>query len=138
MQIKRVDFTISTSKLQESKEFYMKYFDFRLVYESDWYIELIAPDMPTMGISFTLPQREEGEFFNGRGLILSFEVEDADAEYERLEAAGLQIYQELQNKPWGERSFVVEDPNGVHVYIYKSIPATPEYQRIYDSFKKVK
>lgn len=136
MKITRVDSTISTTKLQESKDFYMKYFDFQLVYESDWYIELLPPDMFSAGISFTLPQRDIGEFFNGKGLILSFEVEDVDAEYERLQAAGLNIYQELQDKPWGERSFVIDDPNGIHVYIYKSIPPTPEYQQIYDSFKQ--
>ncbi len=134
MKIKRVDSTISTSKLRESKEFYMNHFAFRLVYESDWYIELIAADNPAIGISFTLPQREAGEFFN-KGLIISFEVDDADAEYHRLKASGLKIVQDLVDKPWGERSFVVDDPNGVHLYIYKSIPPTPEYKAIYDSFK---
>jgi len=135
MKIKRVDSTISTNKLQESKEFYMKYFDFQLVYESDWYIELLSRDLPH-GISFTLPQREEGEFFNGKGLILSFEVDDVDAEYRRLKEEGLHIYQELQDKPWGERSFVINDPNGVHLYIYKSITPEPEYQKVYDAFKQ--
>jgi len=135
MKIKRVDSTISTNKLQESKDFYMQYFDFRLVYESDWYIELIARDL-AIGISFTLPQREEGEFFNGKGLIISFEVDDVDAEYDRLKAEGVQIYQEMQDKPWGERSFVIDDPNGVHIYIYTSTSPNPEYQQVYDTFKK--
>lgn len=134
MKIKRIDATISTEKLKESKEFYMKHFGFKLVYESDWYIELLSPNLE-VGISFTLPQREEGEFFNGRGLILSFEVDDVDAEYQRLKDAGLFIYQEMQDKPWGERSFVVDDPTRVHIYIYKTIPATPEYQKVYDSFR---
>jgi len=136
MKISRVDSTISTMKLQESKEFYMKHFQFELVYESDWYIELIAQDMPAIGVSFVLPQRDEGEFFNGKGLILSFEVADVDTEYQRLKDEGVHIYQEMQNKPWGERSFVVDDPNGVHLYIYTLIPPTPEYKKIYDSFKK--
>ncbi|HWQ61269.1 MAG TPA: VOC family protein [Negativicutes bacterium] len=133
MKIKRFDATISTNKLRESKEFYIKHFGFRLVIESDWYTELIAADM-AIGISFTLPQREEGEFFQ-KGLILSFEVDDVDAEYRRLKAEGLPIVQNLVDKPWGERSFVIDDPNGVHLYIYKSIPPTPEYKEIYDSFK---
>lgn len=134
--IKRVDTTISTTKMQESKAFYREYFNFKLVYESDWYLELIAPDGgPAFGISFTLPQREAGEFFSGTGLILSFEVTDVDAEYERLRAAGLGIVQELQDKPWGERSFVIDDPNGVHIYIYKAIEPTPEYRSAYDSFR---
>ena len=135
MKIKRVDSTISTIKLQESKEFYMEHFNFRLVYESDWYIELIARDLPN-GISFTLPQREEGEFFNGKGLIISFEVDDVDVEYDRLKTEGVQIYQEMQDKPWGERSFVIDDPNGVHIYVYTSTSPNPEYQQVYDTFKK--
>jgi uncharacterized glyoxalase superfamily protein PhnB len=123
MKIKRFDATISTSKLRESKEFYMKHFGFQLVYESDWYIELIAAAAPAVGVSFTLPQREAGEFFK-KGLILSFEVDDVDAEYRRLKAEGLEIVQDLVDKPWGERSFVVDDPNGAHIY-----------KEIYDSFK---
>lgn len=136
MKIKRVDSTISTTKLRECKEFYMHYFGFELVYESDWYIELIVPGLPTTGISFTLPQRDAGEFFNGKGMILSFEVENVDAEYKRLQELGLISHQKIQDKPWGERSFVIDDPAGVHLYIYKSIPPTPEYKVIYDSFKK--
>lgn len=134
MKVKRFDITINTEKLQESKQFYMKHFNFQLVYESDWYIELLSPDM-AVGISFTLPQREAGEYYNGRGIILSMEVEDVDGEHSRLKAAGLRILQDIHEKPWGERSFVMDDPNGIHLYIYKSIPPTPEYQKQYDLFK---
>lgn len=135
MNITRIDATISTNKLSESRDFYIEHFGFELVYESDWYIELLSPSLAA-GISFTLPQRDAGEFFNGKGLILSFEVEDVDKEYERLKQEGLSIRQELQNKPWGERSFVVDDPNGVHLYIYGLIPREPEYQVIYDKYQK--
>lgn len=133
MKIKRIDITFSTEKLQESKEFYMKHFGFELAFESDWYIELVTPKRDA-GISFTLPEREEGEFFNGRGCILSLEVDDVDTEYKRLQDEGLLIYQEIQEKPWGERSFVIDDPNGVHVYIYKLIEKTEEYKALYAKF----
>ena len=135
MEIKRFDTTISTDKMVECKEFYMKYFGFQLVYESDWYIELLAPGM-SAGISFSKPQRDVGDFFHGSGIIVSLEVADVDGEYRRLKAAEVEIYQELQDKPWGERSFVINDPSGVHVYVYKSIPPTLEYQAVYESFKK--
>lgn len=133
MKIKRIDVTFSTEKLQESKDFYMKHFGFELAFESNWYIELVTPKRDA-GISFTLPEREEGEFFNGRGCILSLEVDDVDAEYKRLKKEGLLIYQEIQEKPWGERSFVIDDPNGVHVYIYKLIEKTEEYKALYSKF----
>ena len=135
MNIKRVDTTISTNKLQECRDFYIKHFDFKLVYESDWYVELLSPSL-AFGVSFTLPQRDVSEFFNGKGMILSFEVDDVDSEYERIKSEGLTILQELQNKPWGERSFVVNDPSGVHLYIYSLVPAEPEYQVVYDKYKK--
>ena len=138
MKITRVDATFCTDKLQESKEFYMNYFDFELVYESDWYLEMMVPGMPTSGLSFTLPRRDEGDFFCGTGTILSFEVPDVQGEYQRLKEAGLSLVQSLQDKPWGERSFVVDDPNGIHLYIYETIPATPEYQKIYDSFRQAR
>lgn len=134
MKIKRIDTTFSTEKLQESKDFYMNHFGFKLAYESDWYIELVTPEGEA-GISFTLPQREEGEFFNGKGMILSFEVEDVEAEYNRLKEDNVTICQELQDKPWGERSFVVDDPNGVHVYLYNLIEQTDEYKELYAPFK---
>jgi uncharacterized glyoxalase superfamily protein PhnB len=134
MKIKRIDTTFSTEKLQESKDFYMDHFGFKLAYESDWYIELVTP-AGDAGISFTLPQREEGEFFNGKGMILSFEVEDVEAEYNRLKEHNVPIYQDLQDKPWGERSFVVDDPNGVHVYLYNLIEQTDEYKELYAPFK---
>ena len=136
MLTRRMDITISTRKLQESKEFYMEYLGFELVFENDWYIELIAEGSTTMGVSFVQPDLPAGEKFAGKGMILSFEVADADAEYARLKNAGAIICEELKDKPWGERSFVINDPNGVHLYIYKSIPPTPDYQQIYDSFKK--
>ena len=111
----------------------MRHFGFLLAFESDWYIELVTPDQRA-GISFTLPQREAGEFFNGHGVILSFEVEDADAEYARLQAEGVSISQGLEDNPWGERSFVVNDPNGLHVYIYALGKQTKEYEKLYAKF----
>lgn len=134
MDIKRVDTTISTNKLTECRDFYIHHFGFKLVYESDWYVELLSPSLAA-GVSFTLPQRDIGEFFNGKGMILSFEVENVDAEYARLKRQGLRIQQELQDKPWGERSFVVDDPAGVHLYIYSLVAVEPEYQLIYDKYK---
>jgi catechol 2,3-dioxygenase-like lactoylglutathione lyase family enzyme len=49
------------------------------------------------------------------GLLIVFVVEDADAEYARLQAEGVAITTPLQTEPWGERFFQVADPNGVIV-----------------------
>lgn len=134
MKIKRTDVTYSTVKLQKSKEFYLKYFGFKLAYECDWYVELVNNE-ETFGVSFTLPQLEEGEFFAGRGIIMSFEVDDVEKEYNWLKNEGVHICQEIQVKPWGEKSFVVDDPNGAHLYIYEQVPKTPEYEAEYKQYQ---
>ena len=49
------------------------------------------------------------------GLLVVFVVDDADAEYARLQQEGVAITTPLQTEPWGERFFQVADPNGVIV-----------------------
>ena len=136
MLTRRMDLTISTNKLEQSRDFYRDTLGFALVFENDNYIEMLAQGSTTMGVSFVTPELSGGEKFTGEGIILSFEVADVDAEFVRLKAAGVRILEELRDKAWGERSFVINDPNGVHVYIYKSIPPTPEYQEVFDKYKK--
>ena len=136
MITRRMDLTISTNKLDQSRDFYRDILGFALVFENDSYIEMLAQGSTTMGVSFVTPELSGGEKFTGEGIILSFEVADVDAEFARLKAAGVRILEELRDKAWGERSFVINDPNGVHVYIYKSIPPTPEYQEVFDKYKK--
>lgn len=136
MITRRMDLTISTNKLDQSRDFYRDILGFALVFENDSYIEMLAQGSTTMGVSFVTPELSGGEKFTGEGIILSFEVADVDAEFVRLKAAGVRILEELRDKAWGERSFVINDPNGVHVYIYKSIPPTPEYQEVFDKYKK--
>lgn len=136
MLTRRMDLTISTNKLEQSRDFYRDYLDFKLVFENDNYIEMLVEGSTIMGVSFVTPELSGGEKFTGEGIILSLEATDVDAEFARLKAAGVLICEELRDKAWGERSFVINDPNGVHIYIYKAIPPTPEYQEIFDKYKK--
>ena len=136
MLTRRMDLTISTNKLEQSRDFYRDYLGFELVFENDNYIEMLAQGSTTMGVSFVTPELSGGEKFTGEGIILSLEATDVDTEYARLKAAGVRICEELRDKAWGERSVVINDPNGVHIYIYKAIPPTPEYQEIFDKYKK--
>jgi PhnB protein len=44
-------------------------------------------------------------------------VDDVDAHYERVTAAGAEIRRELQNEPYGERRFDAYDPEG-HLWMF--------------------
>ena len=47
------------------------------------------------------------------GVIVAFVVDDLEAEEARLRAAGVPITVPIREEPWGERLFMVTDPNGV-------------------------
>jgi uncharacterized glyoxalase superfamily protein PhnB len=56
-------------------------------------------------------------------LTLMFEVQDIDAEYQRLKALGVTFVKPPQTHPWGSRSFWFRDPEGNLVDFYQTIGA---------------
>jgi catechol 2,3-dioxygenase-like lactoylglutathione lyase family enzyme len=114
---------IITSKLAESKEFYTKNLGFAVKYENEWFVLL---ERGGRELAFMLPKLEfQGEIFreeySGKGLWLTIEVENVEAEYERVRNSGVAIAVELRTEEWGETHFSVVDPNniGVDFVLYK-------------------
>lgn len=128
---------IMTSDVAGSKAFYTSHFPFTVTFDSEWYVSLkldhaspfelalLNPDHPTVPTAFR--QR-----FNG-GLILNFEVDEVDAEYARLRAAGLPIHLALRTEEFGQRHFITADPNGVLIDMIKVIPPSGEYVEQYST-----
>ena len=56
-----------------------------------------------------------------RTAYLEFQVEDIDADYERLKDK-VQLVHELKTMPWGNKTFQFRDPEGTAVSLY--MPAT--------------
>ena len=57
------------------------------------------------------------------GVIVAFVVDDLEAELARLTGEGVTITEPIREEPWGERLFLVTDPNGV---VYELVEwATP-------------
>jgi PhnB protein len=46
---------------------------------------------------------------------------DIDTLYTRLKSAGVKIVQELKDQFWGDRRFVIEDPDGYRLSIAKAV-----------------
>jgi uncharacterized glyoxalase superfamily protein PhnB len=55
-----------------------------------------------------------------QGMMIVVEVTDIDAVYRRTTVYGFTIREALKDQTWGHRSFVVSDPNGVHLYLFES------------------
>jgi predicted enzyme related to lactoylglutathione lyase len=54
----------------------------------------------------------------GGEMILDFMVADADAEYRRIEALGVDWVLRPATQPWGSRSMVFKDPEGNLVNVF--------------------
>ena len=53
---------------------------------------------------------------------IGFEVQDVDAEYERLKAMGVEFVKLPMTHPWGARSFWFRDPDG-NIVDFFAVPA---------------
>lgn len=108
---------VVTDKVEASKRFYVDHFDCDIVFDSDWFVLLslgggelgfLAPGVPSQAPVFHAPYR-------GAGVWVTIDVDDVDAQFRRLTAMGVRIEVALRDEPWGDRHFVIADPNGIPV-----------------------
>jgi len=116
---------IVTSKMKETKDFYVNTFGFGVTFENEFYLLLHTPNKEAE-ISFLLPNHKSQHplfrpAFGGKGVYLTIEVENVDKEYQRIAEKKIPIQLELKDEPWGDRHFVVVDPNGIGIDIVTHI-----------------
>jgi len=125
---------LMVSDVAASSAFYQRHFGFVALYDSDWYVHLQSQSDPSVNLAIldgtheTIPAAARGR---AAGMLLNFEVEDVDAEYERLSAAGLPILLSLRDEAFGQRHFITADPDGVLIDVIKPIPPSGEFIEIY-------
>lgn len=125
---------IMTDDVAGTARFYQEHFRFAPSFESDWYIHLQSREDEKVNIAIlqgdheTVPQSGRGKV---SGLIINFEVEDVDAEYDKARAAGLTLLLPLRDEPFGQRHFITQDPNGVLIDVIKPIPPSAEFLKQY-------
>ncbi|MFS0554296.1 VOC family protein [Brevibacillus sp. 179-C9.3 HS] len=124
---------ILTEQVGASAKFYREHFGFEVVFEADWYVSLqnqsstqtfelaiLDPTHNTISQGFRKPI--------AGGLILNFEVDDVDAEYERLIVKeGLPLHLDIRDEDFGQRHFITSDPNGILLDIIKVIPPSESF-----------
>ena len=125
---------IMSDDVAETSAFYQRHFGFAPAFAIDWYVHLASTDDPGTNLAIIAAGHEsipEPARRRAKGLILNFEVEDVDAEYARLVTEGAPILQELRSEPFGQRHFIVQDPNGVLIDVITLIEPSPEYAALY-------
>lgn len=117
-----------TEKLEETKHYYTRKLGFRLSFDVPTYLQVACGEGPgAPELCFMRPDAlpdAKRPAFGGQGVIVSIPTPDADATYARLREAGAELEQPPSDKPWGWRSFIARDPNGVLLdffHVYKEV-----------------
>lgn len=118
-----------SSDVAQAAEFYIRHFRFQPLYQADWYVHLQSVEDPAVNLGLVAKDHESIPLV-GRGLtgamLLNFEVEDVDAQHERLRAEGVRIALGLRDEVFGQRHFIVEAPDGVLIDVIRPIPPDAE------------
>ncbi len=123
---------IQTTKVVQSRDFFVRHFGFEIAFDSDWYVSLRRGDHQLAFMAAghdSVPAAGRGAAAN---LILNFEVDDARAEHTRLVTeCGLSEELPLRDEPWGQRHFIVRDPSGVLLDVIELIAPSEEFAAQY-------
>jgi catechol 2,3-dioxygenase-like lactoylglutathione lyase family enzyme len=117
-----------------ARDFYVRLFGFRVVFDADWYVQLLDPGTPAVQLGFvahdheTVPPRFRAL---PRGVLVTVEVDDVDAVFARARDLGLSIEMSLRDEEFGQRHFMTVDPDGLLVDVVKVIPFTERYADAY-------
>jgi PhnB protein len=112
MRITNLLFWVQENKLSE--KFYKK-LGFEVLRSDDDHSRVtltgFAIDLVTMRDEETFA-RDSMSADKGRGVYVYIHVDDVDAKHRELTAAGLTTATEPKDWPWGNREFILKDPDG--------------------------
>jgi uncharacterized glyoxalase superfamily protein PhnB len=116
MQITGSAISLTVDDVRASSAFLTSHLGFTEQMSADGFVSLSRDDsvmdlvLLRRGID-VLPAKLRDQ--HAAGVIVAFVVTDLDAEEARLKSEGVSITMPLREEPWGERLFMVTDPNGV-------------------------
>ncbi len=119
MKLQSVYPLITTGNLAASRDFYVANFGLEVLFEANWVAMLGLPGRGEICLGLMSPDHPTNppgpETFDGKGMIVTMQVEDASAVFASLKHNGTPIEYGLHDEPWGQRRFMTRDPGGVLV-----------------------
>ena len=122
---------LTTTDVAASSAFFVEHLAFEVTYRSDWYVSLRTTTEPRFELAFiepghaSVPSRWRDS--TAAGVIVTVEVDDADAAHARFRAAGADIHVPLRDEPHGQRHFITSDPTGILVDVVQPTPPAPGF-----------
>ena len=111
---------VVTKDLQATREFYASKIGCDVTIDMPEYVQVrfgsdpSAPELAFMTVNGA-PSMAPHSPFGGEGLTLSIPTESADKKHAELTNNNVEVTAKLDDRPWGWRSFVARDPNGVYL-----------------------
>ncbi len=121
---------IVTEKVEESRDFYVKHFNAKVIFDCGWYVNLEFGKQ-TSQLQFMAPREPGPPVCNPAGLMYNFSVDDVDQEHSKLTGKGFTPIMPLEDHPWGDRGFAIQDPNGITLYIYSDREPSEEFKQYF-------
>jgi predicted enzyme related to lactoylglutathione lyase len=126
MKVIRIVPNLSSEAFVASRDFYAAMFDLVVSVElDDWYLQLMPESDTSLNIGFVKPDHE---LFADRtpssatyGVVLTIHVDDVDEAYKRAQRLGVEIAAEIRNEDYGQRHFLLVDPNGLVLNVMSTI-----------------
>jgi len=121
--VNRLIVNICSDKLSESRDFYTKLFDFKIDFDSDWFVHLISKDNQLeLGIIDRTNQIVPSEYQNlPQGFYVTFVVDNVDEIYEISKKENIEIIEKPNDTFYGQRRLLLKDPNGTLVDVSSPI-----------------
>ena len=122
--VNRLLINICSDKLSVSSEFYVKLFDFKIEYESDWFIHLKSRENNfELGIIDRKNELVPEEYQKSpQGFYLTLVVDSADAIYKEALKSDIEIIKEPHDTNYGQRRCLLKDPNGTLIDVSSLMP----------------
>lgn len=117
MNITATALSLNVPDVAASADFAMQHLGFTEAMSADGFVSLTHDSAGVnivflrVGLGTFKPERIAGPA--GQGLLIAFVVDDIDAEFARISAAGAEVVTPPETEPWGERYCQFADPNGI-------------------------
>ena len=114
---------LMSTDVAATTEFFRERFALETVFESDWYVSLRSGAFELAVLDAAHETIPDGYRTPAAGLLVNVEVEDVDAEYERLVTrGGASVALDLRSETFGQRHVILVAPGGVLVDVIQPIP----------------
>ncbi|MEM8560923.1 MAG: VOC family protein [Pseudomonadota bacterium] len=111
----RILTNICSDDLPASKAFYIELLGFEVKFDSDWYVQLRSGSDSDSEYGIIQRNHElipEDYRSAPTGMYVTFVVEDVDAVFAKANEMQLEIVRTPKNEFYGQRRFLLKDPNG--------------------------